>query len=228
MTDNQRTKILMYESVLSYLGENKEITSTIRAFSWAINKFRKQVDEIKRKDKEISSQTLEKAVTASAMKDALIFAVAPVASALFAYARQNNDLALKQKTRLSQSYFVRLRDSELIDAAIGIYTLAEKYKKELKEKISDSQVLEDLKEKTARFKNALDDKINSFVSSNSIEEIHELFEAADKIINHNLDSFVEALSDMYPEFREDYLYVRILENYELEGELIEAEEEEEE
>lgn len=228
MTDNQRTKILMYESVLSYLGENKEITSTIRAFSWAINKFRRHVDEIKRKDKEISSQTLEKAVTASAMKDELIFAVAPVASALFAYARQNNDLALKQKTRLSQSYFVRLRDSELIDAVNGIYSLAEKHKKELKGKLSAGQVLDDLKEKTARFKNALDDKINSFVSSNSIEEIHELFEAADKIINQNLDSFVEALSDMYPEFREDYLYVRILENYELEGELIEAEEEEEE
>jgi len=228
MSDTERNKLNMYESVVSVCQENREIINTVRSFPWSITKLRKMIDEIKRKEKELSSETLEKTIITYKLRDELIFTLIPVVSALFNFAKENNNLALKEKTRHSQSYYVRLRDRELLDKAFGVYSLAERSLSRLKKFGISIQVLHDLKAKADQFKNALDNKIISFVSSSTVLSLNNLFNEADKLLNNQLDVYMEVLSGDFEEFYEDYLIARSVDEERLldeEEESIDVEEE---
>lgn len=228
MSDTERNKLNMYESVVSVCLENREIINSVRSFPWSITKLRKVIDEIKRKEKELSSETLEKTIITYKLKDELIFSLVPVVSSLFNFAKESNNLSLKDKTRHSQSYYVRLRDKELLDKAYGIYSLAERSISRLKKFGISIHSLNELKVKADQFKNALDNKIISFVSSSTVLSLNNLFGEADKILNDNLDIYMEALSGDFEEFYEDYLEARSVEAERLldeEEEVLDVEEE---
>lgn len=228
MSDTEKNKLNMYESVVSICLENREIVNTVRSFPWSITKLRKMIDEIKRKEKELSTETLEKTIITYKLKDELIFSLVPVVSALFSFARENNNLSLKDKTRHSQSYYVRLRDKELLDKAYAIYSLAERSLPRLKKFGIGITALNDLKSKADHFKNALDNKIISFISSNTVLSMNTLFNEADKLLTDHMDIFMEALSGDFEEFYEDYLLARSVEEeplFDEEEEALEVEEE---
>lgn len=211
MSDTERNKLNMYESVVSVCLENREIINSVRSFPWSITKLRKMIDEIKRKEKELSSETLEKTIITYKLKDELIFCLVPVVSALFNFAKENNNLALKEKTRHSQSYYVRLKDRELLDKAYAVYSLSERSLSRLKKFGISIQVLNELKAKADQFKNALDNKIISFISSSTVLSLNVLFNEADKLLTNNLDMYMEILSGDFEDFYEDYLSARSIE-----------------
>lgn len=211
MTDNEKNKLIMYESVLSFLGENRNITSNIRAFSWSTSKFRRIIEEIKRKEKEFSTETLEKTIITSKAKDELILGLVPVSAHLFRYAKSVKDLEIISQTRFTQTTFIRLTEKELLEITVAIITLAENKISVLKKNGVDLHVLQNLKMKNERYRHALENKVASYISSATVLAINSLFEEADKILNNFMDSFVEVLSDDYPEFYQDYLSVRNVE-----------------
>lgn len=227
MHDKEKQKLSMYEAVISLLADNKDITAGIRALSYQANKLRKVVDEIKKMEKVLSSETLEKAVINAQAKDELIFTLVPVATALFNYAKEINDIALKAKVRSGYSYFIRLRDLELIDKSIAIRKLAEKHLPEVRKFNITIESLETLQTKTESFKDTLDNKISTFISSDSVLAMNDLFVQADGIVNL-IDRYVEVLSGSFEEFYEEYLYTRDVDNQDQRKELMELEEDEEE
>jgi hypothetical protein len=212
MSDQEKQKLNMYESLITFLSENRDIISGVRSFSWSISKLRKMVDEIKQKDKEISSVTLEKTIIAYKAKDELIIALVPVASALYTFARDSKNLELKEKARNAQSYYIRLRDRELVDKAVAIYSLALSNLSRLRKFGISASVLNDLKIKIDRFKSALGDKVVSFVSSNAVVSLASLFSEADKILCVQMDNYVENLTDVNEEFYDEYLSIRSMED----------------
>jgi len=115
MNDFQQKQMVMYEAIIGYLQENRDVFSNIRAFSYTINKLKRVMDDIRIKEKELSSDILEKTIISAKVKEDLIFSVVPVAAALFNYAKETGDFQLKAKIKIGQSYYVRLRDSELIE-----------------------------------------------------------------------------------------------------------------
>lgn len=225
MTDNQKLKLGMYESVISYLQENRDITSTVRGFNSSITRLRKRIDDIKLKEKELSSDILEKTIVSSRAKEELIVMLVPLAQSLFYYAKRIEDIQLKEKVRLSHSSFERLRDSQLLDKALMLHALCQTYREEVKSEkmnISDPDVIYS---RILTFRNSLDEKINTFISSDAMVSINALFAAADEILNMHMDRYMELLSD-YAEFYDDYLVVRSLEYQDLKNELQESEEDE--
>lgn len=225
MTDNQKLKLGMYESVISYLQENRDITSTVRGFNSSITRLRKRIDDIKQKEKELSSDILEKTIVSSRAKEDLIVMLVPLAQSLFYYAKRIEDIQLKEKVRLSHSSFERLRDSQLLDKALMLHALCQTYREEVKSEkmnISDPDVIYS---RILTFRNSLDEKINTFISSDAMVSINALFAAADEILNMHMDRYMELLSD-YTEFYDDYLVVRSLEYQDLKNELQESEEDE--
>lgn len=226
MNDIETAKIGMYDSVVSFLNENRDIVSGVRAFSWSLSKLRKITDEIRVKEKEASSVTLEKAIASSRCRDELVFSLVPVAAALNNYAREIDDLLLRQKTRYTQSTLMRMKDRELMDKASGLLAIAhnllplpDRYR------ISDS-VLDDLKSRLDSFRYALDNKNLVFISTTVSSSFESLINDADRILSKNIDSYMESLEDVYPEFYEEYLTIRSLDYQDQKKMLMEIEEEE--
>lgn len=225
MSDNEKLKLGMYESVLSFLLENRDITSTIRGFNSSVTKLRKIIDEIKRTEKELSSAILEKTIISSTAKEDLIVSLIPISYALFNFARESGDIQLKEKTRMSHSSFERMRDSQLLDKAGMLYMLSMLNLAKLKKFGITSEVLESVDLKVDLFRRSLDEKINTFISSGAAMTMTRLIEQADSLLMKQMDSYVENLSDEFIEFYDEYLMVRSLEYQDLKNELQESEEE---
>ncbi|RJP74495.1 MAG: hypothetical protein C4539_00065 [Ignavibacteriales bacterium] len=217
MSDNDKKRLSMYENVISFLQENRDIISLNRSFYYSLSKLRKMVDEIKIRDKELSSDTLEKTVKTYNAKDELILSLVSITAALYNFARERNDITLKEKTRISQSFFVRLRDVELINRASGIYQIASLNFNALQKYKVTKELMHDLKAKLDRFSSALDTKVNSFITGDAAVALSNSFNEAESIINNQLDKLVEQFDSVFPEFYDDYLMIRSMENIE-EGE----------
>lgn len=226
MSDHEQNKLSMFESVISYLGENRDITSNVRSFSWAINKLRKVMDEIRRKEKVLSSDILGKTIQSAKVKDELVFTLIPISTALFNYAKEVDDIALKAKVKAGQSYFVRLRDTELLDKSEMLRLIGLNILPQLKKYGISLNTFHNLKLKIEEFRNALNNKVVSLISSSTVMEMNELFLDAEKYLKQ-MDVNVEALGDDFPEFYDEYLEVRALENYDAKKSLMELENEEE-
>jgi hypothetical protein len=227
MNDFEKQKLGMYESVLTLLSENRDIVSSVRAFTSNSFKLRKVMDEIRRLDRELSSEILNKTIQNANAKEELIVALTPVTSALFNLAKDTNDLKLKEKTRLTKSHLVRMLDKDLMDNAEAIRLLALAYVVQLKKfGISPSNV-HLLTDKLAFFKNTLENKVTSLISSSTVLMLSDLFKKADGILTV-MDMFVESLEDEYEEFYEEYIDARDIENQDLKKSIMDEEEEVEE
>jgi|GEM_PF-1757629 len=224
MSDQEKNKLAMYESVINYLNENRDIISNVRSLPYTITKLRRVMDSIKLKEKELSSDILEKTIIASNAKEQLIFTMIPVAAALFAYAKQTNNVALKERTRCGQSFYLRLKDRELLNHAEGLLVIAERNSANLKKLKFNQKNINELKQRIDDFRLSLEDKISSFISSDMVVYMNGLFNDADKLCA-NMDSFIELLNDEYEEFYDEYLMMRTLEYHDQKSELMEMEEE---
>ncbi|MGE5497352.1 MAG: hypothetical protein ACM3Q2_04750 [Syntrophothermus sp.] len=225
MSENEQKQLDMYEAVLLLLSENKDIISQMPTFNWAISKLKKVIDEIKREDKVISHETFEITIKTSNIKDNLIFGLVPVTSAVFQYARSVNNLSLKEKTRFTQSHFVRMLDKELIERAEVILAIAYKNLEHLSMYGISKKTLEDLSTRIQDFKNILDNKLASLISTSTLTPLTDLFNEADKILSKYMDVYAENLIEEYEEFYDDYLWTRNVENLDDKKALMELEEE---
>ncbi|MCU7491667.1 MAG: hypothetical protein HF300_14025 [Ignavibacteria bacterium] len=227
MSDKEQKKLDMYDAVLSLLSDNKEIISNIPALVSAISRFRKVIDEIRREERAISSEAFEITIQTSKLKDELIFSLVPVASALFNYARENGDLKLKEKCRITQSNFVRMLDRDLLEKAEVLRILAKENIHKLKKYNVSAQRLSELQEKMALYRASLGSKVASFVSTSTMTPLQELFNDADRILSKYMDNYIESLNGNYAEFYDEYLWTRDTENQDAVKVMMEMEEENE-
>ncbi|MDP4175264.1 MAG: hypothetical protein Q8933_14920 [Bacteroidota bacterium] len=226
MNDFEKQKLGMYESVLTLLSENKDIVTTVRSFSSNITKLRRAMDEIRRVDRELSSEILDKTIQNAKAKDELIIFLEPVTTALFNFARKTDNFTLKEKTRLTKSQFVRMLDKDLMYKAELIRELGEANLAQLRKFGVRQHDIEALAERLGIFRNTFDNKVSSLISSSTVVFLSDLFAKADEILTV-MDAFVESLEDEYEEFYDEYLESRDLSNQDQKKALMELEEEDE-
>ncbi|MGE5430125.1 MAG: hypothetical protein ACM3QX_03575 [Syntrophomonadaceae bacterium] len=208
MSRSEKAKLELYTAILAYLNENRDITCNIRAFMWSISKLRKLTEEIKCKQKDLSSESMEKSLQVSKAKDDLIFLLLPVVSSLHNYAKETRDTQLKSTTRVTYSQIVRIQERDLIEKSILITKLAEKYMTRMRRQEISLHTLQNLRYKIEKLRLLLEDRFFSFISSSSLIAMNGLFAEADKLLYSFIDNFVESLSEGYPEFQRNYLKVR--------------------
>lgn len=225
MNDFEKQKLGMYESVLTLLSENRDIVSSIRSFTSNSTKLRKVMDEIRRLDKELSSEILDKTIQNAKAKDDLINSLYPVISGLFNFAKMTNDLSLKEKTRITKSHLYRMLDKELMDKAEATRMFALTYVVQLKKFGITTNLIHDLANQSSIFKSTLENKVSSLISSSTVMLLSDLFKRADGILGI-MDQFVESIEDEYEEFYVDYLDARDVENQDVKKILMEEDEDE--
>lgn len=214
MNDEERKKLTMFENVITYLSENKDIISGNHLITNALTQLRSVIDEIKIKDRELSSNTLEKTIAADSARYDLIFSFLPISNSLFCFAKENSELGLKVKTRLSPSQLFRFMDKELINKSEVIQYYALAYLPRLRKFGITKAIIKELNKNTEKFKLLLGKKITSLVTDNAMLSLNYSFRTAEKMIVDHLDNLVDEYMDEYEEFYDDYISVRNMENEE--------------
>lgn len=204
MNDIEKKKISVYEEILTFLRENREVIAGIPGINSNILKLYRIMDEIRNTDKLVSSETIKRTLKINETREKLISQLLPILSALFRYAKDTHDVLLKERTKLSRSNLVLYKNYELTNKAILLSSLAEKNVKQLgKYGIRLNHI------------STLDELINTFhtMSSDSgsgpetaVFYMDKLFTQADTIIT-SLDEIIEAYVEDEV-FYEEYLWVK--------------------
>lgn len=202
-------KLDTYDSIISLLLGNKEIVSTVKAFSYSTSKLCKVIDVIKKQEQTLRSEHFRKVLRASKSRDDLIICLIPFASALFLYGKKTRNKWLIEKySKITQSRLLTFNSNELLNIAVSIYIASEKNLTRLKEFSIFNKNLQYLRMKIGDFNCTLGYHLESdCFSSFDGCSLEGLFLQADKILD-NMDNYVDNLSKCYSGFYNEYVSVR--------------------
>lgn len=204
----ERHRLNRYDSIARVLVENRAVVAHSRELSFSTSKLCKIIEDIRKKQKEFNLQLQAGQLRALKLKDELIMVLSAVALALYALSKKTGHEELRGSSKLSQKELFGMDENLLIDKALTIYHLGERYCRELREYNISKNSLQFLKSKTGEFKEALNEnRAKHFLLNHSVIRLDELFMQADEILK-NIDGFVEILSGSYSEFSKDYLNIR--------------------
>lgn len=209
MSNNEVIKLNVYENVLKFLEENRDITCNVRAFSWSIARFQRVVEELRKKEREFADEVLEKSILVSNAKDEMIMSLFAIQSSLIKFVREVKDENLKHRVKGTQTQFFRMSETELIEKASAIQLLAVINLPKLRKYGMTPNMTHDLKNKIECLKQALDNKVMVYYSSSNLITMNSLFTEADKIMTNYIDGFVESLGEDFPEFYSDYSMAKV-------------------
>lgn len=204
----ERHRISRYDSIAQVLIRNRAVVAHSKELSFSTSKFCKVIEDIRKKQKEFNSQLQAGQLRELRLKDELIMILSAVASALYTFGKKTENPELWNFAKLNQKELFRMDDNVLIAKAVNIYSLAERYCRELKEYNITRNSLQFLKSRTGEFKQALNENRERYYFLNHfVVKLDELFMQADEILK-NIDGCVELLSSSYTEFSRNYLNIR--------------------
>lgn len=210
MTNIQSNKMNMYNSVVSYLGENETVTSTIPAFANILTGFEDKVKEI------IDTEAMRELITAGKTldknqeKDELIALMLKVMSGLNVYATIAGNNEVKQATDYTESDLRQgLRDNELLEKGYSVYNVAKDLKTELADYgVTDADV-EAVKSNADEFAQAMGIKgAANAESKQTTATLKELFAQADDMLYDRLDKLAAVLKGGNERFYDGYKNAR--------------------
>ncbi|MGE5440446.1 MAG: hypothetical protein ACM3UR_11360 [Bacteroidota bacterium] len=208
----ERYRLNRYDSIARVLTENRAVVAHSRELSFSTSKLCKIIEDIRRKQKEFGLQLQSGHQRVLKLKDELIMILSAVAMALATFGKETENTELKNASKISRKELFSMNEDLLIAKALSIYSLAERYGRELKEYNISRNSLQFLKSRTGEFKYALNENRAKHCFLNySVIKLDELFMQADEVLE-NIDGFVEVLSTSYSEFSRDYLNIRYTSN----------------
>lgn len=188
MNDLEKRKMLMYEDILTFLRENREVTTGIQGINSNISRLYRVMDEIRNTDKLVSSETLKRTLKTNETRELLINSLIPIISALNKFAREANDVLLKERTKLSRSNLVLYKNFELLNKATLIASLTEKYIRQLNKFGIKNSYLVSLNNQIQLFHSSIND--NGVGPESAAFILERLFKQADSFIT-NIDDIIE-------------------------------------
>ena len=121
MDKHRENKLTMYLGVKSVLEENVTKTDTLPALGAPIAKFNLTVAAIEAKSKEFDLAATGKTQVKTDTLEELIDELVPAVSSLAAYAHAKKNTELLAKASVPESTFQRLRDTEIVTKANGLF-----------------------------------------------------------------------------------------------------------
>lgn len=114
MIKNQKNKYTMYESVSAYLGKNSSVFEENEEFKEHFNSFRTSLIDIELKEDQRNKATKGRTTDKNISRETVTEEALGVAGALYAMAKKNGDVALRESVNLSKSKLKNFRDAGLM------------------------------------------------------------------------------------------------------------------
>lgn len=205
----QSNKLVMYESVISYLKQNTGVVSLIAKFTQVFAEFENEVANIKQKEIERQSVTAGKTESKYSAEDELIDIAVKVAAGLFSYSRRASKADVKELADVNHSKLDKLKDSDLVSRCRQIYDAAKLVETELIEYGIKAEDINELKSAADIFEESLGGRDASVAQRiSALATLKELFIRADDILENDLDKFADQFKKNNPEFYKGYYAAR--------------------
>lgn len=209
MDARKENKLSSYKAVETVLDENQNIWQGLVAFVAAVAAFKTSIQTINGLEQSRNGGT--KGVTASkqAKRDAMSAAALEVAGGVRAYASANDDKELLAKVDYSASDFRNARDTEAATICQGIRDTANANVANLADCGVTANDLAALQTKINAY-NAAIGKPRTKLSTNRAAGamMDAEFDAADKVLDEQLDGLIEKYKVSQPSFYQAYVAAR--------------------
>jgi hypothetical protein len=211
MTTNQENKLTMYEAVITYLGNQNELTKDLPNFSECYAQLKETVNKINENKK--IQETQIKGITKhkNEWRDVLVDLASEVANKVKAYATFAKNTILKQEVDYTDTALRKVANNVLKDRAQIIHDKAKENLAELATYRVNQALLDKLIEAIEKFGEAMPSTRVSQVNKKGITTtLKTLFVEADSLLKDKLDSLLLILRKDEPELYKGYTNARII------------------
>jgi hypothetical protein len=211
MRKHQENSYTTYEALDIWFDVNKTKLALIAALVRFIAEFKTLLDSIKLSKGKVDDTTVGKTQVKYDAEDALVALMLQVGSALYSYATDIDDAALRQKSNFSKTALRRMRDMELVAAGNALYTAALAVVDKLADFGITTDILSSLKDAVDAYENAVGEQ-GSGVSQHTtaINSIAETFRAIDRLLTEKIDPLMLSMEKDNPVLYREYKQTRMV------------------
>lgn len=211
MKNAQENKLSMYYAVQKVCNTASPIWSGLPGFVTAFNGFETNIIKIKSAIEVQETKLKGIALKKEQLEDLMIDKALEVAHAVFAYATDQLDLALKEKMNFTRSEFKRTRDSVIIEKCQLIHDEASAIVGSLASYGITPATLTMLSTRINDFSgNVAAPRTSITERKGATMELVELFNESDLILKSKLDKLMEQFKTTQPKFYNQYFNARII------------------
>lgn len=209
MTDKQEDYFSMLIVLNALLINFITTVESIPAFKRALDLFTPLLEKIKQVDSGRGSITSGKTDIKGSVRSDLINAVTLAASALFTYAGEHNKPEILNRVDRPDSYYSRMRDSNLIMEATALLNLTKGIETDLVEHGLNADEITSLTTLADTYKKAIEEAGTSSVDGTSATaNVYQLIGEAKFIVENKFDKHIKIFRKKNPEFYEKYWSAR--------------------
>ena len=206
MTDKQENLFSMFVVLYGFLLKFPAVIASIPAFQRAVEKFGVLINEIKEVDSGRQSIKSGKSDQKSIKKDKLISAIYIVASSLYTYADENNKPEILNRVDKAESYYKRMRDTNLLMEAKDLVKLTAGIETELADQGLSSEEIAEVTTLAAEFEAAMKEVGTSEAEGTSAtKSVYQLIGEAKNLFDNQINVHAEKFKNKNPEFYNQYL-----------------------
>jgi hypothetical protein len=211
MRKDHENKYTMLTALEALFNANMMKIALIAALVKCVADFKTLLATIKTKTGMVDDSTSGKTQIKYDAEDDLIASMLRVGPALFAYANNVNDAALREKSNFSKTSLRRMRDMELVVVGNALYATAMEVSDKLADYRISADTLAELKAKVDAYEKAVGAQGSSVSQhSTAVINIAETFRAIDVLLTDKIDPLMQTLEKDEPVFFREYKQTRLI------------------
>jgi hypothetical protein len=200
-----------YEALGIWFQVNMLKLALIPALTRFIAEFQTYLDSIKLAFGKVDDTTFGRTQVKYDAEDTLVAAMLQVGSALYSYAMDINDAALREKSNFSKTALRRMRDMELVAAGNTLHAAVLAIVDKLAEFGITAETLVGLKQAADAYADAIG-KQGTSVSEHTtaVNTVAENFRAIDRLLTEKIDPLMQSLERSNPMLYREYRQTRMV------------------
>ncbi len=211
MTSKQEAKLNMYDSVIKHCEDNSALIKTIPALQNTISAFKITVSAIGNAVQQQLQSGRGYTTTKEENKKALCTFANRVAGAIYAWATDQKDHVIMEKTKTSPTAITRWRDEELLPGCMIYYNLAKANEASLADYGLSTAVIDAFKTAIDSYGSTVPGPRNAAANKTAYgKSLITLFRDADLQLKGKIDKLINGISTAEQQFLNGYKANRMI------------------
>jgi len=212
MKKRQANKFVMLRTVITLLERNEIIVSGISELQAATNLLKTRTIELESADSLKRTALTGKKIFKDSVKESLIRSASGISGAINTYAKKTGNDVLAENSRLSQSAFALMRETQLLEVLKTLKELALTHKTDIVPFGITEEKLNVFIQRLNSYDEALNEKEHGAVArTGAVKSLELIFRETNDVLD-SADKLIRGLAEDHPEFVRDYFIARRIKN----------------
>lgn len=209
MTTREENKLNMYNAVRTVCEANREKWQTVTAFVRTYELIQEKLTALTPETSLKSQRTVGITNEKSVQRETMCTSAAEVAAALYAFADEQNKIALKTDVSHTFAGLMRLRENSLTTVCRKILDKARKHTGELGEYGLQASAIDELAAAITAYENLQSQpRTVQAQTKTARQNANRLMTEIDALLADRLDKIIEGIRKLHPDFYNQYTTVR--------------------